>query len=159
MAASRSAAGPDDVRWIPDAWIAWDASGVITAVAPWAGQAVDLHVPGGVATAGFVDGHVHAAQTRIVGAASGPLLDWLATTFVEDGWSRIQVGRVRFRQAKPVDRCVITTVDPFSLERGREPLRALARHRRSERGVLFAVHLIPETTGAVRCGDEVTVLE
>ncbi len=83
--AAFDAVGPDDVRWIPDAWIAWDASGVITAVAPWAGQVVDLHVPGGVATAGFVDGHVHAAQTRIVGAASGPLLDWLATsTFPEE---------------------------------------------------------------------------
>ncbi len=34
---------------------------------------------------GFVDAHVHAPQTRIVGSATGPLLDWLnASVFPEE---------------------------------------------------------------------------
>ncbi len=41
--------------------------------------------PGCVLLPGFVDAHVHYPQTRMVGTASGPLLDWLAsTTFPEE---------------------------------------------------------------------------
>lgn len=79
--------------------------------------------------------------------------------FAEDRWQRIEVGPVRLRRAKQVDRCAITTIEPRSLARGAEPLRTLGVHRRSERGVLFAVHFIPETTGTIRAGDRVTVLE
>jgi len=83
--AAFDAEGPDRFRWIPDAFLAWDADGVLTEVDDWRGQSVDRWWPNTVATAGFIDGHVHAAQTRIVGAASGPLLDWLATsTFPEE---------------------------------------------------------------------------
>ncbi len=37
--------------------------------------------------------------------------------FEEDGWRRVQVGPVEFRVVKPVDRCVMTTIDPTTLER------------------------------------------
>lgn len=80
--------------------------------------------------------------------------------FAEDGWRLLQVGEVRLRMAKPSDRCVLTTIDPATLTSGREPIRTLARHRRdADGGVLFAVNLIPETTGRIAVGDEVTVLE
>ena len=36
--------------------------------------------PNGVWLPGFVDTHVHYPQTAIIGSASGPLLDWLATS-------------------------------------------------------------------------------
>jgi guanine deaminase len=77
--------GPDDLRFLPDAYLAWDEAGRITDARPWAGEPVDRHAPHSVAVPGFVDGHVHAPQTRIVGAASGPLLDWLdRSTFPEE---------------------------------------------------------------------------
>jgi guanine deaminase len=76
---------PSRIRHIPDAYVAWDDAGLLTAVAPWDGQPVDLDARGDVLTPGFVDAHVHFPQTRIVGAASGPLLTWLATsTFPEE---------------------------------------------------------------------------
>lgn len=72
------------VRWLPDAFVQWDGPAVV-AVAPWRGEAVDEDHRPGVLLPGFVDGHVHWPQTRIVGSASGPLLDWLArTTFPEE---------------------------------------------------------------------------
>ena len=77
--------------------------------------------------------------------------------FTEDHWLRVRVGDVVLRRAKPTDRCVITTIDPATLRTGKEPLRTLARHRRHEGKTLFAVHLIPETTGTVSVGDEVEV--
>jgi guanine deaminase len=73
------------LRWLPDAWVDVDAAGRFAAVAPYAGQPFDADLRRGVLMPGFVDAHVHLPQTRIVGSASGPLLDWLArSTFPEE---------------------------------------------------------------------------
>lgn len=83
-----------------------------------------------------------------------------APAWAEDGWlgGRIRIGAVTFRVPKPCDRCMITTIDQETGARGREPLRTLARHRNVEQGLLFGVNLIPDGTGEIRVGDEVTVL-
>ncbi len=76
--------------------------------------------------------------------------------FAEDGWDRISIGDVSFRRGKPVARCVMTTIDPVTLATTKEPIRTLARHRRSPDGdTLFAVHLVPESTGRISVGDAV----
>ena len=79
--------------------------------------------------------------------------------WAEDGWRRLAVGEVTFRIAKPCGRCVITTTDQHTAERGREPLRTLGRHRRIDGKLVFGQNLVPESTGTVRVGDPVTVLE
>ncbi|MFJ1646272.1 MOSC domain-containing protein [Streptomyces sp. NPDC088258] len=79
--------------------------------------------------------------------------------WAEDGWRRIAVGEVTFRVAKPCGRCVITTTDQRTAERGREPLRTLGRHRRFDGRLVFGQNLVPEGTGTLRAGDPVTVLE
>ncbi|WP_330177174.1 MOSC domain-containing protein [Streptomyces sp. NBC_01498] len=78
--------------------------------------------------------------------------------WAEDAWRRITVGEVTFRVTKPCARCVITTVDQETGRRGKEPLRALARHRRFDGKLLFGQHLTPENTGTVRVGDPVTIV-
>ncbi|GAA4406910.1 MOSC domain-containing protein [Fodinibacter luteus] len=75
--------------------------------------------------------------------------------FEEDTWVRVHVGAVSFRVVKQVDRCVLTTIDPATLERGPEPIRTLARHRRRDGATWFALQLVPEVRGVVRVGDEV----
>ncbi len=75
--------------------------------------------------------------------------------FEEDRWQRVQVGAVVLRVVKPVDRCVMTTLDPTTLEGGHEPIRTLARHRKWDGATWFAVQLVPESRGVVRVGDEV----
>jgi uncharacterized protein len=77
--------------------------------------------------------------------------------FAEDAWTGVTVGDVRLRLAKPTDRCVMTTIDLASLATGKEPVRTLARHRLVDHKTMFAISLIPETTGTVRVGDPVTV--
>jgi guanine deaminase len=63
---------------LPDATIEIDADGRIAAVAPAApGCPVPETHPGAVLLPGFVDTHIHFPQTRVIGSASGPLLDWL----------------------------------------------------------------------------------
>ena len=79
--------------------------------------------------------------------------------WAEDDWRRIAVGDVVFRVAKMCGRCVVTTTDQTTTQRGKEPLRSLARHRRFGDQLPFGQYLVPQTPGTIRVGDPVTVLE
>ncbi len=84
-----------------------------------------------------------------------------ATPYAEDTWRRVRIGTVVFRSAGPCARCLVTTTDQTTAERGPEPLRTLAGYRRDPRkpeDVNFGQNVIPEgTTGVIRVGDPVTV--
>jgi hypothetical protein len=77
--------------------------------------------------------------------------------FAEDSWAAVRIGDVRFRTSELCDRCVMTTVDPVTLARGKEPIRTLARHRRWDGSTWFGSRLIPVTLGTIRVGDPVFV--
>jgi uncharacterized protein len=79
--------------------------------------------------------------------------------FAEDGWRRLAIGTATFRAPKGCDRCVVTTIDPATGARGKEPLRTLATFRKWDEAVWFAVNLVPDTLGTVAIGDEVRVLD
>jgi uncharacterized protein YcbX len=91
-------------------------------------------------------------RPNVVVAGSGP--------WVEDGWlgGRLRIGDVVFRVTKACERCVITTYDPETGERGREPLRVLARLRNIDHRLLFGVYLAPEGAGRLSVGDPVSVV-
>lgn len=82
--------------------------------------------------------------------------------FAEDTWTRFRVGDVTFRSAGPCLRCLVTTTDQLTAERGKEPLRTLARYRRDPAGpteVKFGQNLIHETkSGHLQVGDPVEIL-
>ena len=75
--------------------------------------------------------------------------------FAEDGYARVRIGEISFRGPKRCDRCVITNVDPLTGERGREPLRTLAKYRLAEQKVWFGMNLIHDNQGVLREGDAV----
>lgn len=79
--------------------------------------------------------------------------------WAEDGWRRIVIGEVPFSVVKPCGRCVITTTDQRTAERGKEPLHTLARHRRVGSQLLFGQNLIPDGPGVIRVGDPVKILD
>ncbi|MBO0842194.1 MAG: MOSC domain-containing protein [Nocardioides sp.] len=86
------------------------------------------------------------------------LVDRVAEAFAEEGWSEVAIGGARFRVACPISRCSMTTIDPETLTTGKDPLRALARHRKSGPGpVHTAVHLAVAHPGEIAVGDEVVV--
>ena len=84
-----------------------------------------------------------------------------AEAFAEDGWKRIRIGGVVFRIAKPCERCVFTTVDPDSGHKAldQEPLRTLAKFRKTPEGVLFGQNVIAEGSTELVLGMPVEVLE
>lgn len=84
-----------------------------------------------------------------------------AAAFAEDGWKRIRIGNTTFRIAKPCERCVFTTVDPETGHKAldQEPLRTLAKYRKTPAGVIFGQNVIAEGRGELQCGMEVEVLD
>jgi uncharacterized protein YcbX len=80
--------------------------------------------------------------------------------WAEDDWRRIRIGDAVFRAVKGCARCVITTIDPDSAVREKEPIASLARIRRWDGATWFGVNLVPDTPGVtIRVGDEVEVLD
>ncbi len=83
-----------------------------------------------------------------------------ATPWAEDSWlgGRLRFGDTVVRAVKPCDRCVVTTIDQETAEKGRQPLRALGKHRNTALGLLFGMNLIPDGPGLIRVGDPVELL-
>jgi uncharacterized protein YcbX len=75
--------------------------------------------------------------------------------FAEDAWASVGIGEVSFRTTMQCDRCVMTTIDPESLAGGKEPIRTLARHRKSDGKVWFGIRLAPASSGTIRVTDAV----
>ena len=88
-----------------------------------------------------------------------------APAHAEDGWRRVRIGAassgVEFDVVKPCARCTMTTIDPETAVKGREPLKTLAGYRRDEASgqVMFGQNVIHRGVGELRVGDPVTVLE
>jgi uncharacterized protein len=82
-----------------------------------------------------------------------------AEPWAEDHWRRVRVGAVSFRVVKPCGRCVVTTTDQLTGERGTQPLKMLGRRRRFGQQLVFGQNLIPDAPGVIRAGDRVEVLE
>lgn len=80
--------------------------------------------------------------------------------WAEDDWRRVRIGEAVFRAVKGCARCVLTTIDPDTADREKEPIASLAKIRRWDGATWFGVNLVPDTPGAtIRVGDEVEVLD
>jgi uncharacterized protein len=80
-----------------------------------------------------------------------------ALEFQEDHWASLAVGEVEFDIPKLCDRCVMTTIDPVTLQSSKEPLRTLAEFRKWAGAVWFGANLIARGQGTLNVGDLVHV--
>lgn len=78
--------------------------------------------------------------------------------FEEDGWGEVRIGEALLRVVKPCARCTVTTVDPASGTRGKEPLKTLSNYRKRQGGVMFGQNALHPGSGTLRVGDTVEVL-
>ena len=76
----------------------------------------------------------------------------------EDTWSSVEIGRVTVGVGGPCARCVVTTVDQRTAERGVEPLRTLSAYRRQDGKVMFAVNATHAAPGTINTGDSLRVV-
>lgn len=75
--------------------------------------------------------------------------------YAEDSSTRVRIGNLTFRGVKRCDRCVVTTIDPDTAARSKEPLRTLSQYRQAEGKVWFGMNLIQDGPGSVSVGDPV----
>jgi uncharacterized protein YcbX len=67
----------------------------------------------------------------------------------EDSWKIFSIGVSEFFGVKPCARCVMTTINQASSEKGKEPLKTLATYRKVGQKILFGQCLIPKNTGQI----------
>jgi len=77
----------------------------------------------------------------------------------EDGWKSIQIGGLFFDIVKPCARCILTTIDPETAEKGKEPLKTLATYRRVGNKILFGQNIVTKQDGLIKEGDPISLVE
>jgi uncharacterized protein len=77
--------------------------------------------------------------------------------YEEDLWRNFSIGSNRFIGVKPCARCVLTTVNQATAEKGPEPLRTLSLYRKKDSKVLFGNNVVTVDEGDVRVGDVITL--
>lgn len=77
--------------------------------------------------------------------------------YEEDVWKKFSVGKNKFAAVKPCARCVLTTVNQDTGEKGTEPLATLSQYRKKDNKVLFGQNLIAIDHGKIYEGDEIVL--
>ncbi len=77
--------------------------------------------------------------------------------YVEDNLPTFNFPELILNRVAVCERCIVTTVDPTSGVRGKEPLLTLSKFRKRENdyagGILFGIYLVPEGVGRISVGD------
>jgi uncharacterized protein YcbX len=76
--------------------------------------------------------------------------------FVEDSWEKLKIGDAVFKVTKPCARCVMTTVDQQTGEKGKEPLKTLASYRTFQNQVMFGQNMLLLEGNRIKIGDVLT---
>ncbi|HTH54844.1 MAG TPA: MOSC N-terminal beta barrel domain-containing protein [Cyclobacteriaceae bacterium] len=77
--------------------------------------------------------------------------------FDEDHWKKFSIGKNKFAVVKPCARCVLTTVNQDTGEKGVEPLLTLSQYRKKDNKVLFGQNLIAINHSEIYEGDEIVL--
>ena len=78
--------------------------------------------------------------------------------YEEDTWQNFTIGNLPFKGVKPCLRCVVTTINQQTAEKGLEPLRTLSSYRQRGNKVSFGQNVLPMSPGSiVSVGDSLVV--
>lgn len=75
--------------------------------------------------------------------------------YEEDGIQAFKINAAWFDAVKLCGRCIITSTDQDTAERGKEPLKTLATYRTINNKVCFGQNIICKGNGPVRIGDKI----
>ena len=79
--------------------------------------------------------------------------------FVEDTMKEFTINGYTFFGVKPSARCVVTTIDQDTTEKGKEPLKTLSLYRRKDAKVYFGQNVIAAGIGKINIGDAISILQ
>ncbi|HEY9004482.1 MAG TPA: MOSC N-terminal beta barrel domain-containing protein [Ohtaekwangia sp.] len=78
--------------------------------------------------------------------------------YEEDTWREFTVGQNTFVGVKPCARCVLTTVNQDTAEKGTEPLKTLASYRNRNNKIYLGQNLVAINHTSIQVGDTLSVL-
>jgi len=73
----------------------------------------------------------------------------------EDTFKYFSVGQAKLAGVKLCGRCVLTTINPETAEKGKEPLRTLSEYRKNGSKIVFGQNLLVVEKGRISIGDEI----
>ncbi|HTF20705.1 MAG TPA: MOSC N-terminal beta barrel domain-containing protein [Chryseolinea sp.] len=77
--------------------------------------------------------------------------------YEEDTWNEFSIAGRQFNGVKRCARCVLTTINPRTGEKGAEPLKTLATYRRGNNKIYFGQNVIARTQDEIQVGDTIQV--
>lgn len=78
--------------------------------------------------------------------------------YAEDGMKEFTINRTSFYGVKLCGRCIVTTTNQHTGERGKEPLRTLATYRTINNKVCFGQNVISSGSGKIAVGDTIELV-
>jgi uncharacterized protein YcbX len=84
--------------------------------------------------------------------------------YEEDSWQQFSINDINFYGVKPCARCVLTTIDPETAQKGKEPLRTLATYRTWNKKILFGQNVLGASTdqavlGTISVGQSIEIVD
>jgi len=79
--------------------------------------------------------------------------------FIEDTMREFEINGTKFFGVKPCARCVMTTINQQTSQKGKEPLNTLSSFRKKDAKVLFGENIIAAGTGKINVGDTITIVQ
>jgi len=77
--------------------------------------------------------------------------------YEEESWRNFTIGANRFVGVKPCARCVLTTVDQETAQKGKEPLKTLATYRNFNNKIIFGQNVVALDHHLITVGDTLAV--
>jgi uncharacterized protein len=77
--------------------------------------------------------------------------------YEEDSWKFFTIGENKFAGVKPCARCILTTVNQETAEKGKEPLATLAKYRQRENKIYFGQNVLAIDHNEIHEGDEIQI--
>jgi uncharacterized protein YcbX len=81
------------------------------------------------------------------------------TPYLEDSMKHFEINGITLFGVKPCSRCVITTINQQTAEKGKEPLKTLSSYRMKYNKTYFGQNLLHAGTGVITIGDVITIRE
>jgi len=79
--------------------------------------------------------------------------------YEEDDLHEFLINDIRFFGVKPCARCVVTTIDQNTAEKGNEPLATLATYRLKNNKVYFGQNLLHKGKGSLHVGNPLHIIK
>ena len=82
-----------------------------------------------------------------------------ANAFEEDKMKEFVINGITFYGAKPSTRCMVTTINQSTAEKGKEPLKTLATYRSLNNKIYFGENVIAGSIGKINVGDTLSIIK